>query len=355
MRHNSVLFFSRGRGRGHAVPDVAIAADLLKADPHCEVLFASYGTGAATIRELGYAVIDLGLPEANTPWETIVRAAQLIQKEAPDVVVSHEELWALPAAKIYARPTVYITDWFPADDDADCLAYADEIVFTDDRGYFDEPVAAAGKIHYTGQVFRFDPETLDKNSARRALGVPLDTKLILVIPGGSDISSEHQTPIAALVLDAFNRLSFPSKYLIWIAPEHDQELLLEKCGVRNDIRICKPHSDVHLTMIAADVAITKGTRKTSFELAALGVPSISLSHGRNPIDDRRVGHIPTNRAVRVAALDGEYLSELLDRAFRMNIAGLPPAALVKGRAAILDRLLANLEKVRRLGSEQRQQ
>lgn len=38
-------------------------------------------------------------------------------------------------------------------------------------------------------------------------------------------------------------------------------------------------------MVASDVAITKATYNIGRELSVLGIPSISLSHGANPIDD----------------------------------------------------------------------
>lgn len=44
-----VLSFSRGRGRGYAIPDVAIREELLDVEPSITLRFVSYGTGAETI------------------------------------------------------------------------------------------------------------------------------------------------------------------------------------------------------------------------------------------------------------------------------------------------------------------
>ena len=41
-----ILFFSRGRGRGHAIPDMQIAKELERQDSEIEIRFVSYGTGA---------------------------------------------------------------------------------------------------------------------------------------------------------------------------------------------------------------------------------------------------------------------------------------------------------------------
>jgi len=62
-RRNELLFFSRGKGRGHAVPDAAIARELVALSPGVEIHFISYSVGATTLRDLGWNVVDLGLPE----------------------------------------------------------------------------------------------------------------------------------------------------------------------------------------------------------------------------------------------------------------------------------------------------
>src|SRR5712691_3677218 len=86
-----VLFFSRGRGRGHAIPDVEIIRALGAVRPDAEVRIVSYGTGCATFTDLGFPVVDLGLPDTSPIAETSVLAGRLIGWLNPDLVVSHEE------------------------------------------------------------------------------------------------------------------------------------------------------------------------------------------------------------------------------------------------------------------------
>ena len=81
MAAHQTLFFSRGKGRGHAVPDAVIAADLAAMDPTGEITFASYGTGHATLRDLGCAVIDLDLPEDDPLWNTVGSVVDLLRDE----------------------------------------------------------------------------------------------------------------------------------------------------------------------------------------------------------------------------------------------------------------------------------
>src|SRR5690242_12943702 len=109
----SVLFFSRGRGRGHAIPDLEIVRELKQIDSAIEVQFVSYSTGAATFRAEGYRVIDLELPEENSFAETIVIAYRKILEFHPKVVISHEEFAAIIAAKVANVPSIFLCTWLP--------------------------------------------------------------------------------------------------------------------------------------------------------------------------------------------------------------------------------------------------
>ena len=131
-----VLFFSRGRGRGHAIPDMAIAEELLRLRDDADIRFVSYGTGAATFTEYGHGVIDLDLPERNSVIETLVRAGHLIGWLQPRLIVAHEEFGVPPAARIFGTRLSFITDWFAETEQLSmqCLHYADEILFIDEPG-----------------------------------------------------------------------------------------------------------------------------------------------------------------------------------------------------------------------------
>src|SRR4051794_15876315 len=94
-----VLFFSRGRGHGHAIPDMEIASSLLKQAPGLQIRFVSYATGARTFRERGEEVIDVKLSETPSFTDTILAFHTVLQNESPDAIISHEEFGALVAAE----------------------------------------------------------------------------------------------------------------------------------------------------------------------------------------------------------------------------------------------------------------
>lgn len=350
-----VLLFSRGRGSGHAIPDIAIVEELRKLRDDVDLRFVSYATGADTLTERGHNVIDLNLPERNPVLETMVRAAKVIARLRPQLVVSHEEFGALPAAKIFDLPAVMITDWFvePEKFSMQTLQYADEIVFIDDPGIFEEPRYVAGRVQYVGPVLRpFEYSRADRERARRELDLPDDAVVISVLPG--NWATEAREPVYDLLMPAFQRLEAPKKNLIWIAGA-DQEMLAEKTNDIPGVLIREKDWRMDRLMVASDLAITKTNRKTSMELAALGIPSISLSNGSNPVNVQRLEHIPTNRGLVVEEID----SEGLRLAIEASLSGGREAAgradsdipLQDGRIAAAERLALHIERVKSRASD----
>ncbi|MDX1979110.1 MAG: hypothetical protein SFV51_02490 [Bryobacteraceae bacterium] len=299
-----LLWFSRGRGRGHAIPDIEIAKELQKLDPAVQLRFVSYGTGARTLEKFGYPLIDLALPDMGSITDTTVMAGRLVGWLQPDLVVSHEEFSALPAAKIFERPTVAILDFFTdgAKLSMQSLRYADRVIFTDYEGMFEVPPFLEGKVSYVGPVLRpFSYSREDRGRARSELGIAAKAKVVAVLPGSW---TEAMAPVAELVIGAFDLLASP-KHLIWVAGA-DAALLAQRLEGRGDVTVLDTEWTIERVMVAANVVITKSNRKTLIELEALGVPSVSLTHGLNPTDDARARRIEANRTLdarRTAASD----------------------------------------------------
>lgn len=305
----SVLFFSRGRGRGHAVPDMAIVEELRKSRDDFDVRFVSYATGAATLAGNRHPVIDIGLSEANPVLETLIRVSKIIGWLQPKLVVSHEEFMALPAAKIFDLPTLMITDWFSAPEKfaMQTLHYADEIVFIDEPGAFEEPEYLQGRIQYVGPVLReFQYSRTDRARAREELELPSGATVISVLPGSW---TEERAPIADTVLAAFEQLSEP-KHLVWIAGA-DHEELARRIEARRDITVRESDWQIDRLMAASDLAITKSNRKTVKELESLGIWSISLTHGLNAPDDAVTGKVSTNRLLDAKSTTAAALAETM--------------------------------------------
>ena len=179
----SCSFFCRGRGRGHAIPDIEIVRELPERRDDIDLRFVSYSTGARTLEEAGYKLIELALPEGGAAAEMTAVSGKLIGWLKPDLVVSHEEFAPLPVAKIFNRRPVFVIDWFiEADTYAmNCLKFADEIPILHSQGLHEEPAYLKGRVNYLGRMRRkFACTKEDRADCRSELGLApgLDSRAI---------------------------------------------------------------------------------------------------------------------------------------------------------------------------------
>lgn len=305
---NGVLFFSRGRGYCHAIPDIEIARALLALRDDVDLRMVSYASGAKAIANAGLPLIELELPELNPITLTTVLAAKLIGWLRPTLVIAHEEFPAMPAAKIFDVPAVFLTDWFLEPDTypMHALQFADAVYFLDDHGIYEEPPFLKGRVEYLGRLQRaFAYTRQDRPKAREELGIVADALVVAVLPGR--FNTEAHAPIADLVLQAFDQLSVPTKHLLWVAGD-DAPTLRARTANRPDITILDFEPQIDRVMVAADVAITKANRKTVLELESFGIPQIALAFGLNPIDEKRAKHVSGLTLLAAPQRNSETLS-----------------------------------------------
>jgi UDP:flavonoid glycosyltransferase YjiC (YdhE family) len=329
----TVLFFTRGRGRGHAIPDLVILEELKKiAPPDLEWVFASYSAGAATLAEAGLPVIDLLLPDDAPFLEILVRATRTMAKVRADAVVSHEEFAVLPAAHVFRKPVVFLVDFFPlAEPRLDSLRYAQRILFIEHRGLFPEPREVAGRVRYLGPVLRpLAAARADRPAAREELGLAPGTKLISVIPGAW--ANEKRAPLFNLVLAAFRALPQADKKLIWVAGA-DQPALAAQVNGAPDVSIVRQQSPIERLMVASDLVVTKANRGTTIEAARLAVPSLSLSFGINRIDETIIPRLHSNLPLQAEGIDAPFLSATMDQLLRSQQV-LEPTPLYRTSSAV---------------------
>jgi UDP-N-acetylglucosamine:LPS N-acetylglucosamine transferase len=338
-----VLFFSRGRGRGHAVPDLAIAEELDRIAPELTVQFVSHATGAATLAEAGRLAVDLELPEDPPFLDLVIRATREIIRLQPHFVVSHEEFAALPAAKTFGLPTALVVDFFPSSGvREDSLRFADRILFIERQGIFAEPPQARGRVRYLGPIVRrMSLGRADRAACRDRLRLPAGAPVMSVIPGAW--ASEERAPLWGLVESALSAL--PEGWrLVWVAGRDREALARRAQGhPREDgIIVLAEHSPIEELIVASDVVITKANRGTTIDAASLGVPSISLSYGANPIDDAIIPRIGSNTALDARGIDGAFLARIIASSAGRTCA--PSADYAAGGAAAVAEALAGAIK-----------
>lgn len=310
-----VAFFSRGRGRGHAVPDMAVAEELVRLMPTLDIRFISYAEGVTAFESAGYDVHDLKLPSEPPFLEALVSETRVIDTLRPQLVVAHEEIPALLGAKVFEVPSIFITDYFldPGTLYMQALRFATQVIFIGQAGVFTQPPYLAAKTRYVGHAIRkftYGPE--DRERARRELSLASGAVVVFCNPGSWP---ESMFPIARLVAESFDLLPQDTKHLIWLAGK-DYERLLSLFQQRRDITLLAEAAQVDRIIVASDVVITKANRLSTLEAASLGVPTISLSFGANWPDDVAVSQLPSNvvldaSTVTPADVSHEILSSII--------------------------------------------
>jgi len=303
-----LLYFSRGRGRGHAVVDIQIGQELAKLRSDVQILYVSYGTGALTFREQRIPIIDLDLPDMNSIAATTVLAGRVIGRLQPDLVVANEEFPVLPAAKIFGNRTVMITDFFgePGKFSMESLWFADHVLFLD-RKNEREPPPVAGKVRYMGPQLRpFAYTRKDRQRARQELGIT-GTIVIGVFPGSW---TEAMAPLVDRLLPALDAAKLGDVQVIWLAGQ-DAARIRKYTKKRSDITVLEADWQIDRLMVACNLAITKTNRITVQELASLGIRTLSVDYGLNSIGCERIAHLRANRTIAIDDLNAGVIEASL--------------------------------------------
>ena len=311
--NQSILFFSRGRGYGHAIPDLDIARELCALRPDICISFVSYATGATVFRSAGVLFIDLLLREDAPFIEVLLACEKIIKLHKPAIILAHEEFSALVGAVIHGIPSILISAWFPRNGTpaAEAVRYASSIIVIENPGIFEVPSGTRAPVHYVGPIIRtLSATAADRQRVRKEMEIADDSFVILVVPGGA--SSEERFPIAPIVFSAFSLFKRSVKSLIWLSNK-DFDLLSASVNLSKDMRLLRYFEPIDHLLISADVIITKGTRGITLDALSIGVPTISLSPGQNPIDDILVPRMPSNIALNARAVDGAVLVHYIDQ------------------------------------------
>jgi hypothetical protein len=222
------------------------------------------------------------------------------------------------------------------------LTYAESVTFLGERGIFDEPSYLKGKITYVGPTVRdFKYNKNDRDRARQELGMQNDLTVVTVLPGGW--ANEQRAPLLDLLLPAFQALPQARRLLSWVAGD-DFEYLSDRTKGMHDVLVLKKAWPIEQLMVASDLIVTKGNRITIMEASALGLPSISLSNGQNPVEDFIVPRIKSNLPLRVRGISSEFLARCMDNMIDSRGRSLEPEVRVPHFGSVAEILARRIEK-----------
>jgi uncharacterized protein (TIGR00661 family) len=291
IKRHKILYLSRGRGFSHAMNDLLILKELKNINKRLSILVASYDKGYNYFLQNGFRPFNLGLRQnEELTLKASLKIWSLIRKFKPDLVVSDEVFIVLHITKGLKIPSVLIMHWFfesfnkkhsiiPA------VKKADHVIFVDTPEFHTIPPDFNVHLTFVGPVIgEFEYTLKDKDKARDELEIEKKDTVILVTPGGR---ARDRNKLLESSVEVFKELDNKNLKLILLTGELYEEYR-EKFKNENGIIIKDFDWEMDRLMVASDLVICKGTFSTTWELAYLGIPSISVPDLDNPIDQIHV-------------------------------------------------------------------
>lgn len=282
-----ILYLSRGRGFSHAMYDLLILGELKKINNNVIIHVATYDKGYTYFLGNEFKPFNLGLKQdEELSLKAGFRIWSLIRKFKPDLVVTDEVFIALHITKGLRIPSILITHWFFESFSGEhpiipAVKKANHVIFVDTPEFHNIPPDYNVHLTFVGPVIReFEYSLKDKNKVRKELGIKRENKVILVTPGGRH---KERNELLEVSIEAFKELDRKDKSLILLTGELYEDYC-ERFADDDRIIVKDFEWKIERLMVASDLAICKGTFMTTWELAYLGIPSISIPDMSNPVD-----------------------------------------------------------------------
>jgi len=311
MKNPKILFFVRGLGLGHATRDLTIAKQISEMDNDVELKFVSCAAGAKFLSGNSYPLIDTELPAMGKDGERVAKYTFLINSEKPDIIVTDEELPVIPLATGSGIPCALITNWFQADNPeiVDIFSRATFIIVPDYKEGFHMELIARERILWAGPIWTKEtgPNPNGREEARKSLELNDSVKLLLLMCGQGDIMD---IPFIEKSIAVYLMLDFPMK-LIVLAGQF-QKLFSYVERETDNITVMGHVWDLERYIQASDLAITRGGHTSLWELAMMGIPSISIPRPKqiSPLNESYAMNMRA-RGTTVVVKEEEFTEELL--------------------------------------------
>lgn len=286
--NSQILYFSRGKGFGHAMLDILVLEQIKKLNSDLPIQIVSYADGYNALKANGFQALDLGLSaDGDMGSDAIIKIGSIIKECEPNLIVSDEVFMALPLAKLFNIPTFLITHWFfeAIDRKNPIIPFvknSNHIIFTDISDFHTVPPDLKVPVSFVGPIIRkWEYSQRDRSNVRKQLGIDTDDRVILVTTGG-----RHSQRIALFetAIEAFEKLELPKSSLLLLAGQLYQHYS-ERFENNRKVIVKDYDWKIDKLIIASDLVICAGTFTTLWELAFLGIPSISIPDAHNPVDN----------------------------------------------------------------------
>lgn len=271
----SILFFTWGRGWGHAIRDMVIIASLQRGEKSIRIGIISSEGGYQAYQAYGYECKEIKVPSGEEEWKWYLEVNEYLDEwGVPNLIVSDEHFGALTVAEELKVPSVFITDWLPfgqynRPEFVATFDQAEAIIYPGYQSSTPVPEQLSGKVHFVGPIVRGNPFLqITRSQLKSEVGLKPDIPLILLMGGGTP---ENQRYFSTCI-HAVERIK-EEVQLVVIAGKLKENLNQE---ISSRVTVLSHTTEIQKYMAASEVVITRAGHTTLWELAVYAIPSITI-------------------------------------------------------------------------------
>lgn len=280
---------SGGGTGGHIYPGLAIAKEIMANEPDAQILFVGtkHGLESKLVPREGFNIefVEVSGFKRKLSADTFRTIAKLIKSFGrinriikdfkPDAVIGTGGYVCGPVvfmAALKKLPTIiHEQNAFPGVTNKILSHFVDGVAisFEESRARF----KGKASITLTGNPVRSEILSLDRQKARKLLGLSNDVPLVVVF--GGSLGAE---PINECVKDMINSHSSQPWNLIWATGMKHYENIMSKIKVKlpPEIKVEPYIYNMAEVLASADLVVCRGGAITISELCALGMPSVII-------------------------------------------------------------------------------
>ncbi len=288
--NNMKVIISGGGTGGHVYPAIAIANKIKENNPEAKILFVGTEVGIESeiVPKYGYEIefIDvqgfrrkIDLDNIKRLFKFVIslgKSKKIINKFKPDIVIGTGGYVSgsvvLKASKMGVKSCIHEQNSFPGMTNKMLAKNVDLVMTSFEDSHIRFPESTREKLFLTGNPVRDDILKLNREDARKALGIPMDKKMVLVAggSGGSEeINDSLSTSIDRMIeKDIAFTIATGKNYYEKFMNEHSDKKL-------NSYQKVVPYlDDMANNLVASDLVVGSAGAISMAEMTAAGIPAI---------------------------------------------------------------------------------